>query len=95
MPSLRWLPGALADLQRLHAFLAEVSPDAARRAAGTILEGADRLQEQPRLGRPLEDGRREWFIPFGVGAYVLRYRLDEEGNPVVIRVWHRREDRRT
>ncbi|MBT3222924.1 MAG: type II toxin-antitoxin system RelE/ParE family toxin, partial [Proteobacteria bacterium] len=71
----------------------EVSPDAARRAAATIVEGADKLQEHPRIGRPLEDGRREWFVPFGVGAYVLRYRVDSNGCPIVIRVWHSREDR--
>jgi plasmid stabilization system protein ParE len=34
--------------------------------------------------------RRELFVPFGVGAYVLRYRLREE-TIVVIRVWHSRE----
>ncbi len=94
MPTLRWLPQALDDLERLHRFLVDVSPDAARRAAATILEGADRVEKQPRIGRPLDSVRREWFIPFGVGAYVLRYRLDPQGNPVVIRVWHSREDRR-
>ena len=93
VPALRWLPEALADLERLHRFLHDVSPEAARRAAGTILAGADQLQDHPRIGRPLEDGRREWFIPFGVGAYILRYRLDTDGNPVVIRVWHSRENR--
>ena len=93
MPRLIWLLPALDDLERLHAFLRGVSPDAARRASAAILEGADKLQEHPRMGRPLDDGRREWFIPFGVGAYVLRYRLDDEGNPVVIRVWHSREER--
>ena len=93
MPELRWLPEALADLQRLHSFLRDLSPDAAQRSARAILAGADKLQDHPRAGQPLDDDRREWFIPFGVGAYVLRYRLDADGNPVVIRVWHSREDR--
>ena len=35
--------------------------------------------------------RREIFAAFGAGAYVIRYRLDEQGRPVVIRVWHSRE----
>jgi hypothetical protein len=39
-----------------------------------------------------DTGRRELFVPFGVGAYVLRYRLTGE-NLVVIRVWHSRESR--
>ncbi len=94
MPKLRWLPEALDDLQRLHRFLREVSPAAAQRAATAILEGADHLEEHPRIGKRLDDDRREWFVPFGVGAYVLRYRLDGDDNPVVIRVWHSREDRR-
>ena len=93
VPTLRWLPEALADLERLHRFLHDVSPEAASRAAATILAGADQLQEHPSFGRPMEDERREWFIPFGVGAYVLRFRLDTNGDPVVIRVWHSREDR--
>jgi hypothetical protein len=31
------------------------------------------------------------FAAFGAGAYVLRYRQEESGQPVVIRVWHTRE----
>lgn len=34
------------------------------------------------------------MIPFGAGAYVLRYKLDPAGDPIVIRVWHSREERR-
>jgi hypothetical protein len=33
------------------------------------------------------------FVAFGAGAYVLRYRIDQAGSPVVIRVWHSRESR--
>ena len=95
MPTLKWLPEALADVERLHRFLAQVSPSAAQRAAGTILDAANRHAVHPEIGKPLEDGRREWFAPFGAGAYVLpvlRYRIDTQGCPVVIRVWHSRED---
>jgi plasmid stabilization system protein ParE len=90
---MRWLPGAVEDVARLHAFLVDLSPEAAARAAAAIRAGADELVANPRIGKPLGDGRSEWLIPFGVGAYVLRYRLDEQGAPVVIRVWHSREDR--
>jgi len=41
----------------------------------------------------MDDERRERFATFGVGAYVLRYRIDPDGCPVVIRVWHSRERR--
>jgi plasmid stabilization system protein ParE len=84
---------ALEDLERLHGFLASESPDAAMRAAAAILDGAVKLEDHPQIGKPLGDGRREWFVPFGVGSYVLRYRVDPHGCPVVIRVWHCREDR--
>lgn len=73
------------------------SPSSAPQQRGApppILAGADRLQDHPQLGRPLEGDRREHMIPFGAGAYVLRYKLDPAGDPIVIRVWHSREERR-
>lgn len=93
MSRVRWLPEALADIQRLHAFLKDHDQGAAGRAAAAILEGSRTLAAHPRSGRPMDAERREWIVPFGVGAYVLRYRLTPEGDPVVIRVWHSRERR--
>ena len=95
MPALRWLPPALADLERLIDFLHEKSPTAAERAAAAILEGADLLLTAPRLGRPLPDstGRRELIIPFAGGAYVLHYMLEGRETIVILRVWHSREER--
>ena len=96
MAGLKWLPEALDDLERLFAFLRERNPSAAARAAQTILEGADLLLTSPRLGRPMSDHtqRRELFIPFAAGAYVLRYMLEDDDTPVIIRVWHSRELRK-
>lgn len=95
MPSVIWFPEALRDVERLHDFLKEKSPQAARRAAQAILQGAELLERAPEAGRPLSDGtgRRELFLPFGAGSYVLRYRIDATGTVVVIRVWHSRENR--
>jgi plasmid stabilization system protein ParE len=95
MPALKWLPEAQADLARLIEFLREKNPDAAARAAQTILDGANLLLTSPRLGRPMPDKtqRRELFIPFASGAYILRYMLDQDDTPVIIRVWHDREQR--
>lgn len=93
MPALKWLPEAVVDLERLHRFLASKSPDAARKAARAILDGANQLESHPKIGKPLDDQRRELFVAFGASAYVLRYRIDAEGNPVVIRVRHGREGR--
>jgi len=91
---LRWLPASLHDIERLYAFLIDKDSDAAARAMETILIGASKLQDMPELGKPINDdtGRRELYLPFGAGAFVLRYKLDGEA-VVIIRVWHSRENR--
>ena len=63
------------------------------RAANVILEAADRLVEQPHIGKPARDDMREWFAVFGAGAYVLRYRVRPADDILIIRFWHSREDR--
>jgi plasmid stabilization system protein ParE len=92
--NVRWLPPALDDIRRLYDFLLDKDPAAAGRAARAIRTGADRLVGSPEIGRPLADGtgRRELVIPFGAGAFVLRYRIRDD-TVVVIRVWHGREAR--
>ena len=92
--TVRWLPAALDDIRRLYDFLLDKAPAAAGRAARAIRAGADRLVDSPEIGRPLADrtDRRELVIPFGAGAYVLRYRIHDD-KVVVIRVWHNREAR--
>jgi plasmid stabilization system protein ParE len=94
MSEVKWRPKALADIARLHAFLQDKNPQAAARAMGVILEGANSLKAALRIGCPMPDdtGRRELFLPFAAGAYVLRYMLDGD-TAVVLRVWHSREHR--
>ena len=89
-----WLPEARDDIQRLYEFLIDKDPRAAEQAARAIQLGGRRLEELPRIGRRMDDDteRRELFIPFGAGAYVLRYRIHHD-IVVVIRVWHSREAR--
>jgi len=95
VPQIKWLPEALADVERLNAFLHEKSPDAAARAAKAIMDGAGFLQSIPDIGRPMDDdtGRREWVVSFGAGAFVLRYMRDRNDTVVIIRVWHSKENR--
>ncbi len=90
-----WLPEALLDVHRLHDFLKDKHPEAAARAARAILDGASSLANAPDLGRPMDDGtaRRQLFVSFGTGAYVLRYMSDKDRIAIIIRVWHSREQR--
>ena len=92
--TILWLPEALDDVERLHAFLIERDALAAERAMRAISSGASRLEELPKVGRPMDDetARRELVVPFGAGAYVLRYRIQDD-TVVIIRVWHNREAR--
>ena len=90
-----WRERALGDVSRLYDFLFEKNEDAAARAAQVILRGSALLERTPQLGRPMADGtqRRELFIPFGPGFYVLRY-FHANDTVVIVRVWHGREDRK-
>lgn len=89
-----WVPEALADLERVYDFLRDKDPAASARALAAIEEAATKLAELPDIGRPMSDRthRRELFVPFGAGAYVLRYRLHHD-QVVIIRLWHSREAR--
>ena len=95
MANIKWLPEALEDVQRLYDFLYSKDVVAAKLAASCILKGSSLIKASPRIGRPMPDesGRREVFVSFGAGAYVLRYRLDAERTAIVIRVWHSKESR--
>lgn len=79
MPHLIWTPQAVAHVQRLHRFLADVDTEAARRAIKAIRTGVKILAHQPNIGRPLDDlgpEFREWLIDFGDSGYVALYRVD-------------------
>jgi plasmid stabilization system protein ParE len=92
MPTLIWHPEALADVARLHQFLAYRSPSAARRGAAAIISTANKIIKNPLLGTPRAEFR-EWPAKFGKHAYVLRYFVLDNGDVLVTRVWHSREQR--
>jgi plasmid stabilization system protein ParE len=56
------------DVERLHDFLADKNPQAARNAI--IQAAARQLGDFPEIGRPMDDdsNRREVFAAFGAGA---------------------------
>lgn len=92
---LRILASARNDLDRLHAFLSPKNPEAANRAVDLIYESALSLRDGAGKGRPLKSGFRDLIVPFGKGAYVLRYRINEAlGAVVVVRIWPSREKRK-
>jgi plasmid stabilization system protein ParE len=94
---LVFLPEAENDIERLHDFLIrQGNALAAQKAMLAIDEGIQMLLDTPYIGVRME-GRpdyRQLFVPFGKSAYVLRYRIHEEIDTlVVVRVWHGREQR--
>jgi len=95
MPRVIWTPAALGDVERLHDFLKDKNPLAARRAVRAIREGLGLLADQPQVGRPVENMEpefREWLISFGDSGYVALYRFDGE-EAVILAVRHQREVR--
>ena len=86
MAQIKWLLEAIEDIERLYNFLYDKDFEAASRGAKCILEGSTLLKEVPRIGRPMPDetGRRELFVSFGAGAYVLRYKLENDNRVVII-----------
>jgi plasmid stabilization system protein ParE len=84
---------------RLHGFLFEKNPAAAKRAVKAIREGVKSLSRHPQMGRPLSDpddpdqlpaAFRELVIEFGSGAYVVLYHLSGR-EVVLVGVKHGRE----
>lgn len=85
MPSVRFAPGALRDLERLRAFLQDKNPIAGQKAASTITQSIQILEQHPQIGRPVDDmelGYRELIIGFGHYGYVALYRQD--GDAIVV-----------
>ena len=92
MAQVVYSPNAVSNLARLHQFLDEKNPEAARRALRTIRDRLTILSRFPRLG-PVDPERpdvRELFIPFGAAGYVARYSVIRE-TVVILAVRHTRE----
>ena len=93
MSRLIWSTQALRDVQRLFRFLVVHSLDAAKRAVKAIRQEVKVLEQQPAIGRPMQDMEpeyREWLIDFGDSGYVALYRLAGD-EVVILAVRHKRE----
>lgn len=95
MTAAIWTPESLDDLERLQQFLIAENPGASAAAAHRVVTSVEQLSSFPRSGTsvPSAPEIRELHIPFGNAAYVLRYRLLDSDQPLVLSVTHSRESR--
>lgn len=89
---ISWTSKALADLARLHAFLAPVNPQAAAAVVQKLSAAPKVLVTQARIGSPLPEYAPRDVRRLLVGDYELRYELVGD-LAVVLRLWHTREHR--
>ncbi len=96
--SVRWSDAALADLIGHHDYIAQDSPEQARKVVQAILDAADGLLIFPQLGKASEvAGLRERVLarlPYTIVYRVLDDRRDEGREPIIeiARVLHGRQE---
>ena len=90
--NIAWTSRAVADLARLHDFLAPVNPRAAARVLQSLTAVAGRLLDQPRIGEKLEQYEPREVRRALVGKYEMRYEV-RASSIFILRVWHTREER--
>jgi plasmid stabilization system protein ParE len=89
---LEWSVQALADLDRLHAFLAPVNPQAAANVVQSLTQAPEHLLIQPRMGARLDRYAPREVRRIFVGDYEMRYEI--LGDTIsIVQIWHGREDR--
>ena len=93
MSPVKFAPGALRDLERLRDFLRHKNPIASKKAATTIIQSVQILEQHPQIGRPVDDmdpEYRELIIGFGHYSYVALYRHDGE-TVIIVAIRHQLE----
>jgi toxin ParE1/3/4 len=79
-----WSRGALREIGRIHAYIADFNPSAAARLAAALLAAGDSLEHFAHRGRPVGDNLRELTV---VSPYIIRYEI--RGRDVhILRVRH-------
>lgn len=89
---LKWTSKALADLTRLHEFLAPVNKSAATRAVQALTKAPTILLTNPRIGEQLFQFEPREVRRILVGEYEIRYEI-QASLIYVLRLWHTRESR--
>ncbi len=70
MVRVDWTPGAAEELRAIRAYVAQFSPQAARRLSARLIAAARGLETYPDRGRQITRGRRELTI---ISPYLIRY----------------------
>lgn len=93
MPSVKYSSQAIADLKRLHDFLATQDPDVAKRAVSVIRNALEKVAFMPERFRPVEEKLyvREAVIDFGNSGYIARFRHLPNGDVTIARIKHQKE----
>ncbi|MFP4209430.1 MAG: type II toxin-antitoxin system RelE/ParE family toxin [Wenzhouxiangella sp.] len=90
--NLEWTNEALADLGRLHDFLATLSKPAAAKTMQALVRAPSVLLANPRIGEQLFHFEPREVRRILVRDYELRYEI--QGSTIyILRLWHTREHR--
>lgn len=74
MARVRLAPAVIEDLDRIVAHLHQHQSDGADARAGEIISAFDVLEDNPLIGRPAGDDKRELLIGRGSRGYIALYR---------------------
>ena len=93
MQKIVWLESAVHDLVRLRQFIAKKNPAAAKNAADSIRSAVKLLSKNSEIGKPVSDlaPYRDLHARFGVGGYIIRYRVYSDV-VYIVHVRHYREN---
>ena len=90
---LFYSPEAVGDLERLRSFLEEKNPQAARKAAATLINGITQLKVFPLMGKEVPMAPDPQSVrDLVLGNYVVRYLVGDQ-EIYVLRIWHHKEER--
>jgi len=94
MPSIKYSAQAIADLKRLHDFLATQDKEVAKRAVSVIRDALQKVAIMPERFRPVEGKiyHREAIIDFGSSGYIACFRHLPNGDITIARIKHQKED---
>ena len=88
---LRWLSSALSELDRVHEYISQENPKAAKRVFMQIQEAGERLRQFPQSGRPVHvRGTREVVVT-GL-PFLIVYRITRD-SVEMLRIFHTSQDR--